>query len=148
MAARVVPGEAGRHAAPCAAILNAWIDATPWMPRVHSPEAVERFVREVVFAMRRVWVAEDGGRPVGFLALDIENTITALYVTEEARGRGVGAALLERAKGEERRLELWTFQPNAGARRFYARQGFREVGRTGGDNEEGVPDAQLRWEAR
>ena len=135
------------HAPTCAAILNGWIDATLWMPRIHTPEAVEDHVREVVFAMRRVWVALDDDAPVGFLALDIEGTITALYVAEHARGMGVGRALLDEAKREEPRgLELWTFEPNTEARAFYAREGFRESGRSNGDNEEGVPDVLLRWE--
>ena len=148
-AIRIVPGEAAHHAAPCAAILNAWIDATPWMPRIHTPESVEWFVREVVFAMRRVWVAldEDGNGPAGFLALDVEDTVTALYVAEPARRAGIGSALLARAKAEAPGgLELWTFQPNAPARAFYAREGFVELRHTDGDNEEGVPDVLLRWE--
>ena len=143
---RIVRGERDRHAAACAAILNSWIDATDWMPRIHTPGSVRDFVADVVFAMRRVWVAEDRD-VLGFLALDIEGTITALYVAADRRGRGVGRALLDRAKAEERALELWTFRPNADARRFYGREGFREIHRTDGDNEEGVPDILLRWEA-
>ena len=136
-----------RHAAACAAIMNDWIDATEWMPRVHPRGSVEWFVREVVFAMRRVWVALQGNEPVGFLALDAEGTVTALYVADRSRGQGIGRFLLNAAKSEERALELWTFQPNARARAFYSREGFRELRRTDGDNEEGVPDVLMRWEA-
>ena len=144
---RIVRGDPDAHTVAATAILNDWIDATEWMPRIHLPEAVEGFVRDVVFAMRRVWTATVDGRPVGFLALDAEGTVTALYVAERFRGRGIGRALLDAAKGEERALELWTFQPNARARAFYAREGFSEVRRTAGDNEEGVPDVLLRWES-
>ena len=42
---------------------------------------------------------------------------------------------------------LWTFVANAPARRFYAREGFVEVRRTGGENEEGLPDVLLKWRA-
>ena len=143
---RIVRAEP-QHAPACAAILNDWIDATDWMPRIHTRESVEWFVSEVVFAMRRVWVALRDSEPVGFLALDIESTVTALYVAERARGRGVGRALLDAAKREAPGgLNLWTFQPNERARAFYAREGFREVRRTDGDNEEKVPDVLLRWE--
>ena len=34
---------------------------------------------------------------------------------------------------------------NEGARRFYGREGFVEVGGTPGDNEEGLPDVLLAW---
>ncbi len=43
-------------------------------------------------------------------------------------------------------LELWTFQVNARARRFYERHGFVEVDRTdGGHNEERQPDVRYAW---
>lgn len=130
-------------AAPCAAILNGWIDATPWMPRCHSADDVARHYRESVFIERDVWVAGD---PVaGFLALDADaHCITALYVARP--GEGIGRALLEQAKTEYPILELWTFVANQGARLFYARNGFREVRRTMGENEEGLPDILFRWE--
>ena len=126
----------------CAAILNAWIDDTPWMPRVHSRDDVFRHYREVVFPCRTVWVA--GVPVVGFLAFDPESvTITALYV--ETPGQGFGKALMDRAKTQSDMLSLWTFQANDGARRFYAREGFWEVTRTDGENEEGLPDVRLEW---
>ena len=132
-----------KDAPACAAILNAWIDATPWMPRCHTPADVERHYREFVFTKRRIWVAGD---PVaGYLSLDPEaQEVTSLYA---ARTReGLGKALLDRAKEDQRTLSLWTFEANIGARRFYAREGFAEVARTAGDNEEGLPDIQFRWQ--
>ncbi|MEM7644050.1 MAG: GNAT family N-acetyltransferase [Pseudomonadota bacterium] len=130
----------------CAAILNAWIDATPWMPRVHPPEDVLRHYRETVLPTRRVWVA---GHPVcGFLALDEgDGMITALYLAAPARGRGLGRSLLDGAKGTARRLALWTFQANDGAQRFYAANGFRATAHTDSDNEEGLPDLRYDWAA-
>ncbi|MEM0935679.1 MAG: GNAT family N-acetyltransferase [Pseudomonadota bacterium] len=130
-------------AAAAAAILNAWIDATPWMPRIHSPADVARHYRETVFAERSVLVAGD---PImGFLALDDGAAcVTALYLSTP--GQGIGKALLDRAKVGRARLELWTFLDNRRARRFYAREGFAEIQRTDGDNEEGLPDVLLRWE--
>ncbi len=127
----------------CAAILNAWIDDRDWMPRVHTPEEVEAFYKDFVFVHREVWVS---GVPVdGFMALDPEaNMVTALYVARS--GEGIGRRLLDHAKAGRSALELWTFVANEGARRFYAREGFREVRQTPGDNEEGLPDVLLRWE--
>ena len=127
----------------CAAILNAWIDNRDWMPRVHTRDEVAAFYADFVFANREVWVAVD---PVaGFMALDAAaSMVTALYIS--IPGKGLGRALLDHAKSGREALELWTFQANTGARAFYAREGFVEVRRTAGDNEEGLPDVLLRWE--
>lgn len=132
----------------CAAILNAWIDATPWMPRVHTPEAVERHYGEFVLKERKTLIAE-AERVVGFAALDMEERyVTALYVAEDARGRGLGAVLMNEAKAlSPSELNLWTHVANAEAQRFYLREGFAEVERTDGDNEENIPDIRYRWAA-
>lgn len=132
-----------KDAAACAAILNDWIDTRDWMPRVHTRADVEAFYRDFVFQRRAVWVA--GDPVVGFMAMDIETAmITALYVARP--GRGLGKAFVDHAKAGHAHLELWTFQANDGARRFYRREGFQEVRQTEGDNEEGLPDVLLRWE--
>ena len=143
---RVVAGDRSRHAAACAAVLDEWIETTPWMPRLHTSASIRDHVSEVVFGMRRVWVAERAGAALGFLAMDIEDCVTALYVAAGERGRGAGRMLLDAAKGEAGAgLDLWTFEANEGARRFYAREGFVECERTDGDNEEGLPDLRLEW---
>ena len=129
-------------------INNAWIDATDWMPRIHPAREVARFYREHVFATCRVLVAERAGSVAGFLAVDGEGFVAALFVATEARAQGVGAGLIEAAKARRPEgLSLWTFAANAGARRFYARHGFAEVGGTHGENEEGLPDVMLVWRA-
>ncbi len=139
-----VPGDADA----CAAVFNAWVDATKWMPRVHTPHAVARHYREHVLGVCEVTVAAPapGGRVGGFLAVDGEGLVAGFYLAPEARGRGVGTRLLEAAKGRRPEgLTLWTFVANEGARRFYARQGFVEIGRTAGENEEGLADVLLAW---
>lgn len=62
------------------------------------------------------------------------------------RTRGIGSELPALAK--QRRpagVELWTFQANVGARRFYERHGFGEVAMTSGDTEQGAPDVRCAW---
>jgi len=72
--------------------------------------------------------------------------IHSLYVARHAQGKGVGKALLDDAKTRSDHLELWTFQANRGAQRFYKREGFRAVETTDGTrNEEGLPDVRFVW---
>jgi GNAT superfamily N-acetyltransferase len=129
----------------CAAIVNRWIDDTHWMPRIHYHGDVQRYYR-TVFAERDVNIAEYEGKMAAFMALSEDHYVTALYVERRMRGKGCGKALLDLAKEKHPDgLKLWTFQANQGARRFYLREGFREVRRTNGDNEEGLPDILLEW---
>jgi GNAT superfamily N-acetyltransferase len=83
----------------------------------------------------RVWVARDqDGRLLGHLqaVADGDGTweVTNTAVTEEARGRGIGRALLEHAVSAARadgagRMVLATAAADVGALRFYQRCGFR-----------------------
>jgi putative acetyltransferase len=72
--------------------------------------------------------------------------IDQLYVLPRAQRRGVGTQLLQIAQTRFPRLQLWTFQRNAPARRFYERRGFVLVEETdGAGNEEKEPDALYLW---
>jgi GNAT superfamily N-acetyltransferase len=98
-----------------------------------------------------VWVAEEGGRLLGFLGIERSTNLGGpvlekLYVEPLEQNRGVGSALL--AKAKELRPDgfyLWVFQKNP-ARRLYERHGFELVKLTdGADNMEREPDALYRW---
>lgn len=135
------PTDAGRTGE----ILSEFTDATEWLPQVHSRAEHVGFAGTMI---DRGWVtvAELGGRVIGFLARDVD-TVHALYVGAEARGRGIGAALLQAQQANCNRLELWTFQNNTAAQAFYRRHGFSEAERTGGaGNDEGLPDIRFVWE--
>ena len=128
-----------------ARILSDWIDETPWMPDLHTPEEDERFLHHLI-TRNDVTVLQNWRGAQGFMAQDGQK-IHALYLRPQARGRGHGARLLDRAKSQSARIELWTFQANTGARAFYAREGFREVEFTdGAGNDEKQPDVRLVWE--
>jgi len=82
---------------------------------------------------------------VGIIAFR-EGWIDQLYVLPSAQGRGIGTALLDIAKSTFSPLELWTFQRNTQARRFYETRGFVLIMETDGSgNEEKEPDALYRW---
>jgi GNAT superfamily N-acetyltransferase len=70
-----------------------------------------------------------------------------LYVHPDLQRRGIGDALLARAK--ELRpdgFRLWVFQRNTGAHSFYERRGLRLAELTdGAGNEEREPDALYEW---
>jgi GNAT superfamily N-acetyltransferase len=132
----------------CANILNDWIDETDWMPRVHSRADVVNHYKTVVARERKTFVVVSGHATLGFMVFSADHLISSLYVGRQYRRQGVGRLLLTRAKREfDDRLELWTFQANAPAQAFYAREGFTEINRTDGDNEEGLPDVLLEWQA-
>lgn len=136
-----------REMAECADIVNDWIDVTDWMPRIHPREAVFNHYRDTVFTTLEVFVAESGDRIAGMVALSPDNMVSALYVHRDHRGKGIGKLLLDRAKREATgQVELWTFVANRGAQSFYLREGFKEVRRTDGDNEEKLPDILYRWQ--
>jgi ribosomal protein S18 acetylase RimI-like enzyme len=61
-------------------------------------------------------------------------------------GLGIGSHLVNLAKWRcPRRLDLWVFQSNTRARKFYEMHGFSLEETTEGDNEEGAPDAHYAW---
>ena len=103
------------------------------------------------FERLSVWLAVDGDRIVGVASRD-GGGVGQLYVAAERTGQGLGQRLLDRILDEARsaglrRVTLWTFQRNAGARRFYERNGFVAVEfGDGSGNEEGEPD--VRYERR
>jgi GNAT superfamily N-acetyltransferase len=136
-----------RDMAACADIINAWIDATAWMPRIHSRRAVADYYRDIVFTTLEVFVAETDERIVGLIALSPDNSVSALYVHHDFRGKAIGKALLDHAKQKSTGpIQLWTFAANRGAQAFYLRERFREIRRTDGDNEEKLPDILYRFE--
>lgn len=68
--------------------------------------------------------------------------ITQMAVDPSLVGQGIGSLLLAHAmRTLELPIRLYTFQANAGARRFYERHGFTAIEFTDGQaNEERCPD--------
>jgi GNAT superfamily N-acetyltransferase len=119
--------------------------AMPWLVGLHTPDEDRWFYRERVFPACRVWGRFDDDVLSGIIAFR-DGWIEQLYVRPAAQGRGVGTELLAIAKGGCEMLELWTFQRNAPARRFYEARGFALVEQTDGErNEENEPDARYLW---
>jgi GNAT superfamily N-acetyltransferase len=116
------------------------------------PEADTKLVADRMRRHDEIWVAEDGGRAIGFLAIEHSEMLGAdvlerLYVEPAEQGRGIGTVLLDHAKAlRPKGLQLWVFQKNEGARRFYERHDFRLMKLTdGAGNMEREPDALYGW---
>lgn len=126
-----------------AVVLSDWIDATPWMPRLHTREQDFGFCQKLV-TTQDVWVV-DSQNGFGFLARQ-NDSIDALYLAPDLRRNGWGTALLDAVKQDREALTLWTFQASTGAIAFYEANNFHISDFTNGQgNDEKLPDVLMRW---
>ncbi|WP_342627026.1 bifunctional helix-turn-helix transcriptional regulator/GNAT family N-acetyltransferase [Nguyenibacter vanlangensis] len=97
-------------------------------------DAAAAFLRDFKPGREQCWVAELDGVAAGSVMLTDEGggiaRLRLLYVEPFARGRGIGGELIARCVAFARdcgydRLTLWTHTVLDGARRLYARNGFR-----------------------
>ena len=105
----------------------------PWITLKRGEEACLRAALDPDYV---TLVARSGGSPVGFARFHPKGVagspyLASIAVAEEARGRGVGAALLE--EGERRFAGArWMFlcvsSFNVRAKALYERRGYRAVG--------------------
>ena len=118
-----------------------------FLPKLHTAEEYHRFIANVILKECAVTVVEDDTGIISFLALRGEE-VRLLYTRPDRIGLGVGTQLIEAAKSSGvTALELWCFQANARARRFYEARGFHAIRFTdGAENEERTPDVRYRWE--
>lgn len=133
------PTDAGR----LGAMMTQAARANAWKPRLHS--AAEDIAHAGTM-IERGWVTviERGGEPLAFLARE-DSYIHALFVTPAEQRAGLGRRLLQDAKAQAPRLDLWTFEENHGARRFYRREGFTPTERPPA-SDEGLPEVHLTWQ--
>jgi pimeloyl-ACP methyl ester carboxylesterase/GNAT superfamily N-acetyltransferase len=134
------------------AIGDVWL--TSWratfdFPPAHPDADVRRWLANELLPRTEVWVAVDPvdrSPVIGFMALST-SIVEQLYVVPEWIGRGVGDRLIALAKGRRPDgLDLYCFQANAFARRFYERRGFVPIAfGDGSSNEEHQPDIRYAW---
>ena len=91
-----------------------------------------------------IWVALSGGQLAGVMCLE-SNTIDQLFIDPPWQGKGMGTALLDRAKlSLPDGFKLYVFQNNESAVSFYERCGLTR-GKAGMSPDEGEPDFEYFW---
>ena len=133
------------------ATVEVWVrsrwDAQPWLEERmgYTDEDNLRFFRTTVAERNEIWVAVEQGAVVGVLALGLSE-VDLLYVDPPIQGRGIGTALLDRAKQlRPGGFTLYTHQRNERARAFYERRGFRAVAFGTSPAPESEPDVKYAW---
>jgi 8-oxo-dGTP pyrophosphatase MutT (NUDIX family)/RimJ/RimL family protein N-acetyltransferase len=122
----------------------------PEVPFVHGPADVRKWMADDVVGHTDMWVGEIDGVVTGILVLSHDRDgswIEHLYLDPSWMGRGLGDRLMHIAKQRcSEGMQLWAFQSNGPARRFYERHGFVVEELTdGAGNEERTPDVRYRW---
>ena len=118
-----------------------------FLPILHTVEEDRRYIQNVILNECEVTVAEDESGIVSFLARQRED-VRLLHTRPDRIGMGAGTQLIDAEKASGiGALELWCFEANERARRFYEARGFRAIRFTDGvHNEEQMPDIRYRWE--
>ena len=100
-------------------------------------EAIKAYVPQAMRDIPHLVVAEDeGGDPAGFLGAG-GRRLEMLFLLPEARGKGLGRALLQCGVERYDLREVTVNEQNLQARGFYERMGFRVYRRTETDEQGG-----------
>jgi GNAT superfamily N-acetyltransferase len=115
-------------------------------PIVGDATRVFPWIESKLSASDDCWVMQDEAGISAMLFLE-PGWIDQLYVRPDAIGLGLGSLLVEKAKAlMPAGIQLWTFQSNLGAQKFYERHGFVAMEWTdGANNEERSPDVRYVW---
>lgn len=135
----------------CATIVNDHIDSLDWLPRTFPREQTLSLFQRGYETGRDIHVAERDDVIEGYISVEtrlgLPDHVHGFYLRPDARGKGIGKALLDRAKERSPEgLELTAFEPNVDGQRFYAREGFVEVlEKRATHTEEGVATLFFVW---
>ena len=130
-------------------LVHIWRDSFERAVRVSNPHAFEdhlRFLDEELSRSHSVVVAleEESSKVIGFIAYTPKK-ISQLDVHMDHQNRRVGSHLLDIAKQNSRGcLQLFTFERNRSAQRFYESRGFRIVAR-GFEESMQLEDIEYEW---
>lgn len=96
-------------------------------------DRVRKDMRNIYLPNAETWVLEEGGAPVGFIAM-IDTEIGGLFLDPSRQGKGLGRAMVDHVAAIKGPLSVEVFKDNKIGLPFYERYGFVVTG-------EGVFDA-------
>ncbi len=122
-----------RSAALTKALLTVWegsVRATPLFLPEAEIRRIRGFVPQAIAAVERLTVAaDDDGAPVAFMGME-NGRPEMLFVSDTARGKGIGRALLRHGIRAHGVREVTVNEQDPQAVGFYAHMGFAVTGRT------------------
>lgn len=125
------------------ALVAVWrraVEATHHFLAPSDVDGLERLVRRQALPAVDLTVAERDGEPVGFVGTshapgDDVAVVEMLFVSPDAHGLGIGAALLEHAAAGHPETRLDVNEQNPAALGFYLARGFTVTGRAPTDGQ-------------
>jgi hypothetical protein len=119
--------------------------ASPGLTGLHTADEGRWFYRERMFKACTLWGAFHGDALTGIIAFRKTGS-TCSMCCRTRRGEALAANCCRSRTVPSIGLQLWTFQRNTRARRFYEARGFVLVEETDdAGNEENEPDARYLW---
>lgn len=136
--------EADRADGPEIAALHLVARRTP--SQALTDDELRRWFLDAVGAVPGAWwVARQDGRIRGYMSVR-DGDLGHLYVLPGWQGRGIGSALLDKAKQlSPRRLTLFAHRRDARARTFYEARQFSPVSDLDGGRPDDGADVQYVW---
>jgi putative acetyltransferase len=111
----------------------------------HEINGARDYFKNVVAVENQLWVYELDGRPVAYLGI-AGDFIDRLYVDPAHHRRGIGQALLDRARTlSPNHLWLYTHEANKHARAFYEKNKFVAEKFGISPAPESEPDVEYHW---
>jgi putative acetyltransferase len=111
------------------AVLSSWEVATRLAHKFMTDDFIaqeRKNTTEIYLPNTDTWVAEIDGEVVGFIAL-MGNEVGAIFLQPACHGKGVGKALMDKARELHGNLEVEVFKENTIGRKFYSRYGFSHL---------------------
>ena len=129
------------------ALVKVWRDSKQAVvnyKEIHDANSYLDYLENVLVKNYKITLCLDEYDSVlGFIVYN-PHEINQLYIQKDAQGGGIGKAFVNLAKAQSNSLNLYTFQENEGAIKFYQKQGF-SITESGMENEEALPDFKMQW---